>query len=90
MAAPIGPVRICETAGCNGEAKLQCPTCIKLSIQGSFFCSQASQCVNYFVVKFVGLDFRAVTMPRNESRVVTNQMSNVLTLTVTIVVTFRL
>ncbi|KAK8737412.1 hypothetical protein OTU49_004468, partial [Cherax quadricarinatus] len=30
----------CETPGCNAEAKLQCPTCIKLNIQGSFFCSQ--------------------------------------------------
>ncbi|KAK7111849.1 methionine aminopeptidase 1-like [Littorina saxatilis] len=33
--------RVCETPGCDREAKLQCPTCIKLGIQGSFFCSQA-------------------------------------------------
>ncbi|KAF6207728.1 hypothetical protein GE061_016176 [Apolygus lucorum] len=32
--------RICESPGCNLEAKLQCPTCINLGIQGSFFCSQ--------------------------------------------------
>ncbi|KAK7506162.1 hypothetical protein BaRGS_00002274 [Batillaria attramentaria] len=32
---------VCETPGCSSEAKLQCPTCIKLGIQGSFFCSQA-------------------------------------------------
>ncbi|XP_043369901.1 methionine aminopeptidase 1 isoform X2 [Dermochelys coriacea] len=32
--------RVCETAGCSHEAKLQCPTCIKLGIQGSYFCSQ--------------------------------------------------
>lgn len=32
--------RVCETPGCDKEAKLQCPTCIKLMIQGSFFCSQ--------------------------------------------------
>ncbi|XP_031436222.1 methionine aminopeptidase 1 isoform X3 [Clupea harengus] len=32
--------RECETEGCNSEAKLQCPTCIKLGIQGSYFCSQ--------------------------------------------------
>lgn len=32
--------RVCETAGCSSEAKLQCPTCIKLGIQGSYFCSQ--------------------------------------------------
>ena len=30
----------CETPGCDQPAKLQCPTCIKLGIQGSFFCSQ--------------------------------------------------
>ncbi|CAG9769464.1 unnamed protein product [Ceutorhynchus assimilis] len=32
--------RECETAGCEKGAKLQCPTCIKLGIPGSFFCSQ--------------------------------------------------
>uniref|UniRef100_A0A670KFK8 C6H2-type domain-containing protein n=1 Tax=Podarcis muralis TaxID=64176 RepID=A0A670KFK8_PODMU len=32
--------RVCETSGCSSEAKLQCPTCIKLGIQGSYFCSQ--------------------------------------------------
>ena len=30
----------CETPGCDNDAKLQCPTCIKLGIAGSFFCSQ--------------------------------------------------
>lgn len=30
----------CESPGCTSSAKLQCPTCIKLGIQGSFFCSQ--------------------------------------------------
>ncbi|KRT83730.1 Peptidase, partial [Oryctes borbonicus] len=30
----------CESTGCNAPAKLQCPTCIKLGIQGSFFCTQ--------------------------------------------------
>ncbi|XP_023842543.1 methionine aminopeptidase 1 isoform X3 [Salvelinus sp. IW2-2015] len=32
--------RECETEGCSSKAKLQCPTCIKLGIQGSYFCSQ--------------------------------------------------
>ncbi|KAL1459508.1 hypothetical protein WDU94_011480 [Cyamophila willieti] len=32
--------RVCETPGCNLVAKLQCPTCVKLGIQGSYFCSQ--------------------------------------------------
>jgi hypothetical protein len=30
----------CETQGCGEPAKLRRPTCIKLNIQGSFFCSQ--------------------------------------------------
>lgn len=37
--------RECETQGCSKDAKLQCPTCIKLSIQGSYFCSQVSSAV---------------------------------------------
>ncbi|XP_054258319.1 methionine aminopeptidase 1-like [Macrosteles quadrilineatus] len=32
--------RSCETPGCVEIAKLQCPTCVKLGIQGSYFCSQ--------------------------------------------------
>ena len=32
--------RLCKTPGCCNTAKLQCPACIKLNIQGSFFCSQ--------------------------------------------------
>ncbi|XP_068705433.1 methionine aminopeptidase 1-like [Montipora capricornis] len=32
--------RTCESQGCDQPAKLQCPTCIKLGIQGSFFCAQ--------------------------------------------------
>ncbi|GBL94851.1 Methionine aminopeptidase 1 [Araneus ventricosus] len=32
--------RKCETPNCEKSAKLRCPTCIKLGISGSFFCSQ--------------------------------------------------
>ena len=32
--------QVCQTEGCDKPAALQCPTCIKLSIDGSFFCSQ--------------------------------------------------
>lgn len=32
--------KICETPECNLAAKLQCPTCVKLGIQNSYFCSQ--------------------------------------------------
>lgn len=31
---------ICETTKCGKEATLQCPTCLKLGIPGSYFCSQ--------------------------------------------------
>ena len=34
----------CETLGCEKAAKLQCPTCIKLEIKGSYFCSQGPIC----------------------------------------------
>ncbi|XP_065884830.1 methionine aminopeptidase 1-like isoform X2 [Dysidea avara] len=30
----------CETQDCNKPAKLQCPTCLKQGIKGSYFCSQ--------------------------------------------------
>ncbi|KAI7857068.1 peptidase M24, structural domain-containing protein [Circinella umbellata] len=32
--------KVCQTVGCGKPAKLQCPTCLKLKIEGSFFCSQ--------------------------------------------------
>ncbi|KAJ8317978.1 hypothetical protein KUTeg_003069 [Tegillarca granosa] len=38
--AAVVESRICETSGCSNDAKLQCPTCIKLGIPGSFFCTQ--------------------------------------------------
>lgn len=34
-------VDVCHTEGCSKEASLQCPTCVKLEIAGSYFCSQA-------------------------------------------------
>ncbi|XP_043596717.1 methionine aminopeptidase 1 [Bombus pyrosoma] len=30
----------CETPGCKTIASLQCPTCLKIGIQGSYFCTQ--------------------------------------------------
>ncbi|XP_014229744.1 methionine aminopeptidase 1 [Trichogramma pretiosum] len=30
----------CDTPGCEKQASLQCPTCIKIGITGSFFCNQ--------------------------------------------------
>lgn len=31
---------MCETPDCGKKATLQCPTCLKIGIQGSFFCGQ--------------------------------------------------
>ncbi|XP_072038923.1 methionine aminopeptidase 1-like [Amphiura filiformis] len=36
----VAASKICETPGCGKGSKLQCPTCIKLGIEGSYFCSQ--------------------------------------------------
>ena len=48
MAAEVASVNICSTAGCGKSATLQCPTCLKLGIQSSYFCNQVghgfSQC----------------------------------------------
>lgn len=30
----------CETPDCGKKATLQCPTCLKIGIQGSYFCGQ--------------------------------------------------
>lgn len=30
----------CETPDCGKNATLQCPTCLKIGIQGSYFCNQ--------------------------------------------------
>ncbi|XP_058806407.1 methionine aminopeptidase 1 isoform X2 [Phymastichus coffea] len=30
----------CETPGCTAPANLQCPTCLKIGIKGSYFCTQ--------------------------------------------------
>lgn len=32
-------MRLCETSGCEKEAKLQCPTCLKIGLD-NFFCTQ--------------------------------------------------
>ncbi|XP_055699568.1 methionine aminopeptidase 1 [Phlebotomus papatasi] len=35
-----GVRHLCETVDCKKEARLQCPTCLKLGIVGSYFCDQ--------------------------------------------------
>lgn len=42
--------RECETEACSKDAKLQCPTCIKLGIQSSYFCSQVLLFFFFFVI----------------------------------------
>ena len=42
MAAPTVD-QMCITNGCSKPASLQCPTCLKMNIHGSFFCSQVSK-----------------------------------------------
>ncbi|CAG0901156.1 unnamed protein product [Cyprideis torosa] len=34
-------VHLCENSACESEASLQCPTCLKLQLEPSFFCGQA-------------------------------------------------
>lgn len=31
---------ICTTPNCNKPSTLQCPTCLKIGITGSYFCTQ--------------------------------------------------
>jgi len=45
--------QVCITPSCNLPAKLQCPTCIKLNIVGSYFCSQECFTTNWRVHKIV-------------------------------------
>ena len=40
-----GSLRTCETPGCDKEARLQCPTCIKLQIQVNFFYENMGFCI---------------------------------------------
>ena len=55
--------QVCQTNGCSKQAALQCPTCIKLSIDGSFFCSQASNNNNnnYYYYYFYNYYYRNVS-----------------------------
>ncbi|KAJ1977058.1 Methionine aminopeptidase 1 [Dimargaris cristalligena] len=45
--------KTCQGLGCDKPAKLQCPTCIKLGIEGSFFCDQACFKKNWPLHKMV-------------------------------------
>ena len=33
---------VCSTPNCEKAASLRCPTCIKLSLKDTYFCSQVS------------------------------------------------
>ncbi|ORX58315.1 methionyl aminopeptidase 1 [Hesseltinella vesiculosa] len=45
--------QVCQSLGCGKPAKLQCPTCLKLKIDGSYFCSQECFKQNWAVHKSV-------------------------------------
>jgi len=62
MAAVAG--QICETLSCGKPAKLQCPTCIKLNIQGSFFCEQVKNIC--FLICYDPHAFRPDTTDNNQ------------------------
>ena len=47
---------MCETPGCNAVASLQCPTCLKIGIQGSYFCSQVRRVTPLHVNHFIRLN----------------------------------
>ena len=59
--------KYCETPGCDQEAKLQCPTCIKLEISGSFFCSQECFKGNWGEHKAVHKSAKAKTVANGAS-----------------------
>jgi hypothetical protein len=69
MAAVVTESRICETPGCNSAAKLQCPTCIKLGIQGSYFCSQVTCTSNPLYLSMCSYINFVSIMKENLSRV---------------------
>ena len=50
-------VRRCVSPGCYNPAKLQCPACIKLNIQGSFFCLKGCFRINWDLHKAIHKDF---------------------------------
>ena len=45
----MAEARLCETPDCNNPAKLRCPTCIKMDIEGSYFCNQVSRMYEVYV-----------------------------------------
>lgn len=46
--------QFCKGEDCNKPAKLQCPTCLKAKISGSYFCSQDCFKKNWVIIlKFI-------------------------------------
>ncbi|KAG7165432.1 Methionine aminopeptidase 1-like 2 [Homarus americanus] len=79
MSANGAITHVCETSGCNSEAKLQCPTCIKLGIQGSFFCSQVKLIVEVVALRVPGTHTNSFTK-RPVSFCVTSRALNIAAL----------
>ena len=66
----------CETAGCENAAKLQCPTCIKLKIMGSYFCSQTCFKGSWDVHKALHKLAKGDSASQNSKRGGTNSLFN--------------
>jgi len=58
----------CESPGCAKEAKMQCPTCIKLGIKGSFFCSQTCFKTSWELHKALHKLAKGATASQNSKR----------------------
>jgi len=46
-------MHICQTPDCQKEAKLQCPTCVKLDIKGMYFCDQTCFKNSWSIHKYI-------------------------------------
>ncbi|XP_023225886.1 methionine aminopeptidase 1-like [Centruroides sculpturatus] len=59
--------KFCETPKCENTARLRCPTCIKLGIEGSYFCSQECFKGNWDVHKLLHRKAKNIQQVSNES-----------------------
>uniref|UniRef100_UPI00359015D8 methionine aminopeptidase 1 isoform X1 n=1 Tax=Myxine glutinosa TaxID=7769 RepID=UPI00359015D8 len=64
--------QVCETEGCSNASKLQCPTCIKLGVQSSFFCSQECFKGSWDVHKQVHKKAKEIKARKEEAKSVFN------------------
>ncbi|KAJ9086626.1 Methionine aminopeptidase 1 [Entomophthora muscae] len=53
MASEQTAVKLCTGLDCNKPSKLSCPTCIKIGVKDSYFCSQECFKANWTTHKFI-------------------------------------